>query len=112
MSPMTPDEQRAWSLVRARGRRRYVAVYGVIAFGFPLMIGGEVVARLVWSGWQAVSALATTTAGLRVLAIRIVFALVVGVLVGSLHWRRSEERYAMSEAGRASAGSPRQDEHQ
>ncbi len=112
MKAMTADDRRAWSRIRSRGRRRYVAVYGVMSFGLPMMVGGAVLARLVSSGWQGVTALVTTDDGLRDLTVRVVFGVLSGLFLGSLNWRRSEKRYAVSEPQLTADASSGQDLHE
>lgn len=82
---MSPDQRRAWEQVRARGRGRFILVFGVLFWGTLMFVFSTFVSRL----WR--SELTPLTVA-EVLLQAAVWAL-AGVVFGAALWAWTERRW-------------------
>jgi hypothetical protein len=75
------QSHRRWALARSRGRRRFVWVHGVLAWGGLLALG-LVLGQFIAGRFHPVGALAT-----------IALCAAGGYLIGAVKWRHNEEAY-------------------
>ena len=91
--PMNIQQKEKWAKVRAKGRFRFVLIYGVLIYGAVFLILGYLCEALFETIRSYVYSVAYVSPKPPYFISKIVIALICGALIGFIIWRFNEKAY-------------------